>query len=369
MKGNEMSMLAGTVRKDAWDADARARIREYYERVLRSTRDLKTSACCSSGSLPPEQRAILDQIHPDILERFYGCGSPIPQLLDGCTVLDLGCGTGRDAYIVSKLAGPAGRVIGVDMTESQIDVARRHLAEQTRRFGFDRPNVEFVHGYIEDLAGAGIKAASIDVVISNCVLNLSPDKPRVFSEIFRVLKPGGELYFSDVFADRRVPAELLEDPVLAGECLAGAMYTEDFRRVLRENGCPDHRIVSRTPITLTDPEVHAKIGMVGFQSITVRAFKLASLEDICEDYGQTVVYKGSIPGHPHRFDLDDHHAFLTGKPLLVCGNTAAMLQETRYARHFRVSGDRRVHYGAFACGSGAEATANGGGRSDGGACC
>ncbi|HEU4365158.1 MAG TPA: methyltransferase domain-containing protein [Candidatus Krumholzibacteria bacterium] len=346
--------------------DERARVREYYGRVLAGTQDLRTSACCTSDSLPAEQRAALAQIHPEILERFYGCGSPIPPLLEGCTVLDLGCGTGRDAYIASKLVGPRGRVIGVDMTHSQIEVARRHREEQTRRFGFTSPNVVFVHGYIEDLDSAGVASNSVDVVISNCVLNLSPDKPRVFAEIFRVLKPGGELYFSDVFSARRVPAGLRDDPVLVGECLAGAMYREDFRRLLRANGCLDHRVVSRTPVRIDDPVIHERIGMIDFQSVTVRAFKLGALEDICEDYGQTATYRGTIPENPHRFDLDDHHAFVTGKPMLVCGNTASMLAETRYARHFTVTGDRAVHFGAFDCKPVRDAATD---RNGGSACC
>jgi SAM-dependent methyltransferase len=342
-------------------------IREYYGRVLKGARDLRTTACCSAEALSPEHRAALAEIHPEILERFYGCGSPIPPLLDGCTVLDLGCGSGRDAYMASKRVGPRGRVIGIDMTESQIQVARRHRDEQTRRFGFVNSNVEFITGYIEDLAAEGIESNSVDLVISNCVLNLSPDKPRVFDEIFRVLKPGGELYCSDVFAARRVPAELREDPMLLGECLAGSMYIEDFRRLLRGVGCLDYRVVTRSPIRIEDAEVDAKVGMIDFHSITVRAFKLDSLEDLCEDYGQTAVYLGTIPGHPHRFDLDDHHGFLTGKPLLVCGNTASMLGETRYARHFGVTGDRRTHYGAFTCGPASTQTATDGGKE--GSCC
>ncbi len=343
----------------------RESVRDYYGRVLKNTRDLRTGACCSTAALSAEHRAILAEIHPEIVERFYGCGSPIPPLLEGCTILDLGCGTGRDAYIASRLAGPGGRVVGVDMVESQIAVARKHRDEQTRRFGLERPNVEFVHGYIEDLASCGVEPESVDVVISNCVLNLSPDKPRLFDEIFRVLKPGGELHFSDVFALRRVPAVHRNDPVLVGECLAGAMYVEDFRRLLRGAGCSDYRVVTRTPIRNDDPAIDARIGMIEFHSITVRAFKLTSLEDACEDYGQVAAYRGTIPGHPHRFDLDDHHALFTGKPLLVCGNTASMLQETRYSPHFRVAGDRRTHYGLFPCGQGG----NPGNAEKGGACC
>lgn len=336
-------------------------VKDYYGKVLSSQKDLKTSACCTTDALPLRHRQILGQIEDEILTKFYGCGSPIPPAIEGCTVLDLGSGTGRDVYLASALVGEAGRVIGVDMTDEQLEVARRHIPAMTERFGFNQPNVEFRQGYIEDLAGAGIGDNSVDLVISNCVINLSPDKERVFGEIFRVLKPGGELYFSDVFAGRRVPDEIRRDPVLHGECLAGALYIEDFRRLLQRLGCADYRRMSCRRIELNNPELEAKAGMIDFYSITVRAFKLDCLEDICEDYGQVAIYRGTIADHPHHFDLDDHHRFITGKPLLVCGNTAAMLQQTRFAPHFEIIGDRSVHYGPFDCKPVTEPPQNAGG--------
>jgi SAM-dependent methyltransferase len=343
-------------------------VREYYGKILNSKKDLKTDACCTIDSFPEEQKQILSEIHPEILEKFYGCGSPIPPLLDGKVVLDLGCGTGRDVYIAAKMAGPDGHVIGVDMTEEQLAVAARHAEGQAERFGFDRPNVSFRHAYIEDLISAGIESDSVDVVISNCVVNLSPDKHKVLSEVFRVLKPGGELLFSDVFAGRRVPKSLREDPVVYGECLGGALYIEDFRRTLASIGIRDYRVVAKSPISLDDEEIRAKVGMIDFYSMTIRVFKLDRLEDICEDYGQTARYLGTIPHHPHRFDLDDHHQFVAGKPMLVCGNTAAMLTDTRYAAHFDVTGDRKDHYGPFECTPAAD-KASAGEAYSGGACC
>jgi arsenite methyltransferase len=277
-------------------------------------------------------------------------------------VLDLGCGTGRDCYLLSQLVGPNGRVIGIDMTPEQLEVAVRHRDWHTQRFGY--ANVEFLHGHIENLSTAGIADNSIDVVVSNCVINLSPEKQRVMAEIFRVLKPGGELYFSDVFADRRIPFALRQDPVLLGECLSGALYWEDFRRILHELGCPDVRRVKQSPISLDDPEVAAKIGMVKFRSVTVRAFKMP-LEDRCEDYGQVACYLGSISEHLHAFDLDDHHHFETGRPLRVCGNTADMLAASRYAEHFQVLGDKSRHFGLFDCGSAPQGETS----STSGACC
>ncbi|TXL02716.1 methyltransferase type 11, partial [Methylococcaceae bacterium CS2] len=273
-------------------------------------------------------RSLLSDLHPEVVARYYGCGTPLPPALDGATVLDLGCGRGRDCYMLSRLVGESGRVIGIDMTEEQLAIAKEHCDWHAERYGYASSNVEFKQGYMEDLAAAGVADNSVDLVVSNCVINLSPDKRQVLSEILRVLKPGGEIYFSDVYADRRIPQALKMEPVLLGECLAGALYWEDFRRIMQELGCPDVRIVKENSIALEDEEVEAKIGMVKFRSVTIRVFKMP-LEDRCEDFGQLATYKGSIAEHPHAFDLDDHHHFETGKPLRVCGNTYDMLALSR----------------------------------------
>jgi len=321
-------------------------VQNYYGEVLKASSDLKTDACCPSGALPDYQKAIVSEIHPEILDRFYGCGSPIPLALEGKVVLDLGCGTGRDAYLLSKLVGENGKVIGVDMTESQLEVAQRHQQYHAEKFGFEKSNVHFHLGRIEDLAALGIDDASVDVVVSNCVINLSPEKERLFVEIFRVLKPGGELYFADIFSDRRIPGHLASDPVLRGECLGGAMYMEDFRRMLGRVGCADFRVVSSGPLTLNDPEVISKVGPIKFDSVALRAFKLP-LEDLPEDYGQTATYLGTLPHASCSFTLDQDHEFKTGKTYPVSGNTADILGQTRFADHFRVEGDKSEHRGRF----------------------
>ncbi len=323
-------------------------VKEYYGKILNSNLDLKTSACCPTESMPIHLREILKDIHDEVKDKFYGCGSPIPHALEGKTVLDLGSGTGRDCFILSKLVGPRGRVIGIDMTDEQIMVAERHIDYHRQKFGFLKSNVQLIKGYIEDLEEAGIKSESIDVVVSNCVVNLSPNKERVFSEIFRVLKPGGELYFSDVFSNRRIPKELTQDPVLVGECLGGALYTEDFRRLLLQLGCKDYRLTGRSRISLLNSEIESKAGLIEFYSMTVRAFKLP-LEDRCEDYGQVATYLGGLSDSPRAFVLDDHHIFERGKPMLVCGNTAMMLRDSRYGEFFKVVGSQETHYGLFDC--------------------
>lgn len=130
-------------------------VREYYGKTLKDVTGLRTNACCSNETIPPSHREVLEAIDDEIKNRFYGCGSPIPAAIEGCTVLDLGCGSGRDVYLASRLVGPEGRVIGVDMTEEQLAVARRHRESQAKRFGMPKSNVEFRSGYMEDLGRAG----------------------------------------------------------------------------------------------------------------------------------------------------------------------------------------------------------------------
>jgi ubiquinone/menaquinone biosynthesis C-methylase UbiE len=250
--------------------------------------------------------------------------------------------------LLAQVVGAEGQVIGVDMTDEQLAVARKHIDYHTDKFGLEKPNVDFRKGWIEDLSSANLEDNSVDVIISNCVINLSPDKESVFREIFRVLKPGGELYLSDVFSGRRVPEPLTTDPVLLGECLGGALYVEDFRRLLRKVGGHDYRVVAKNPITLNSEDIQRKAGMIDFYSMTIRSFK-CDFEDICENFGHVAYYKGSIPEFPHGFTLDDHHYFQSGVPVPVCGNTSKMLSETRFGEHFNVIGDFSTHYGPFDC--------------------
>lgn len=333
---------------DSQGAGRATLVQDYYGRVLQGSSDLKTTACCPPEALPAHLRAIVARLEDEVVTRFYGCGSPIPPALQGARVLDLGCGSGRDAYVMACLAGPDGHVTGVDMTPEQLAVARRHVYAHMQTFGFPEANVRFLEGSIEDLAALGLTDGRFDLVTSNCVLNLAADKRRVLAEALRVLKPGGELHFADIFADRRLPAAWQSDPVLVGECLAGAMYWEDFRRTMAALGVADVRVLRRSPVEIADPAILARTGPVRFESVTVRVFKL-DLEDRCEDYGQLAVYRGGLDECPRGFELDDHHFFEPGRPERVCGNTAAMLGETRYAPWFEIRGDRSRHFGLFDC--------------------
>lgn len=322
-------------------------VQHYYGEVLQRSADLKTSACCTAEP-PAHLLPLLARVHPDICARFYGCGFPIPGALEGRTVVDLGCGTGRDVYVLAQLVGEAGTVHGVDMTAEQLELAREHRDWHARQFGHATSNVQLHHAKIEELSF--LDDASVDVVVSNCVLNLSPDKERVFHEIARVLVPGGELYLSDVVVDRRLPTHLARDPVLVGECLGGAMYDFDLQQLACRVGFLDPREVSRRPISVDDPELAARVGAARFFSTTTRYFKLPDLDARCEDYGQVATYLGTLTDRAAGYWLDDHHLFEAHRPERVCSNTAAMLRDTRLAPHFRVDGTTDVHFGEFPCG-------------------
>ena len=322
-----------------------AAVQAYYGQELGSSADLKTNACCDAEALPAWLKPLLGRIHPEVTNRYYGCGLVCPPLLEGCKVLDLGCGTGRDAYLLSQLVGPQGQVVGVDMTREQLAIAQEHANYHADVFGY--ANVSFLEGTIEQLQELPLEPGQFDVIVSNCVLNLATDKGAVLRGVKRLLKPGGEFYFADVYADRRLPAALRNDPVLYGECLGGALYWKDFLRLARQAGFADPRLVDDRPITVSDPRIGGLLGDTRFFSATYRLFNLDGLEDACEDHGQAVIYQGTIPQSPHRFDLDGHHAIETGRCFPVCGNTYRMLRESRFRDHFIGIGDFSRHYGLF----------------------
>ncbi|CAI5976600.1 unnamed protein product [Closterium sp. NIES-64] len=329
-----------------------ADVSEYYGKTVQQQTDLQTSACLVKGGLGEDIRRLLSNVHDEILSKFYGCGSPIPPLLKGCTVLDLGCGTGRDVYVAAQLVGPTGQVIGIDMTDEQLAVARKHEEYHREKFGFEKSNVSFRKGFIEDLKAANVEDSSVDVVVSNCVINLAPSKVPVIAEIARVLKTGGELYFSDVFADRRIPKHLQQDKVLFGECLSGALYLEDFRRLMASVGLGGWGVVEARELDVENLEIAARVGPIKFYSLTVRAVKLPSGasdgegEDLPENYGQTATYSGSIPGQAGEFTLDDVRIFKAGVPTPVDATTAAMLTVSRYSSAFTVT-EKGAHQGPF----------------------
>ncbi len=322
-------------------------VKAYYGKELQHSADLKTNACCTLTAPPKHILAALNKVHDEVQAKYYGCGLTIPSEVKGLHILDLGSGSGRDCYIASDLVGEEGRVVGVDMTDEQIAVANKYVDYHTEKFGYAKPNVVFTKGNIEQLDKLNFEPESFDLIISNCVINLAANKDKVLKDAYALLKPGGELYFSDVYSDRRVSEELQKDPVLWGECLSGALYWNDFLTIAKRAGFTDPRAVENKPITVDNKALEEKLGTLQFYSVTYRLFKLAALESDCEDYGQAVAYKGSIAENNHFFDLDDHHNFPAGKIMPVCGNTYRMLNETRFKKHFDFYGSFDTHYGIF----------------------
>lgn len=321
-------------------------VKNYYGNVLQASHDLKTNACCS---VPPPEflRQLLGKLHAEVKNRYFGCGLVTPEVLQGAHVLDLGCGAGRDVYLLSALTGENGCVVGVDMTTAQLAVAREYQDYHADAFGYQRSNAKFLEGYIERLDELGLSDNQFDIIVSNCVINLSPDKAAVLKQAWRVLKPGGELYFSDVYADRRIPEELKQDSTLYGECLSGAMYWNDFIHLAKQCGFGDPRLVEDRPIIIDDAAIQTKLNNIHFYSATYRLFKIADLEPACEDYGQAVIYNGGIERSPDIFLLDKHHLIELGRVFPVCGNTWRMLKETRFAPYFTFIGDFSRHFGLF----------------------
>lgn len=333
-------------------SNVQEQVKHYYGEVLQTSNDLQTNACCSPDSMPEYVKPLLADIHPEVSSKYYGCGLVLPDLLEGLRVLDLGSGSGRDCYLMSRLVGEQGRVVGVDMTDQQLSVARDKIDYHTQQYGYAKPNVEFLKGDIERLQDLKFSDASFDLIVSNCVINLAEDKASVLEQAWRLLEPGGEMYFSDVYADRRVPEELTKDPLLYGECLSGALYWNDFQNLAKRCGFSDPRIVESRPLSVNNPELEQKLGNLKFYSATYRLFKLKALEPACEDYGQAVRYLGTVPHAPNSLVLDNHHAIETGRLFPVCGNTWRMLHDTRYRPHFEFYGDWSNHFGIFdGCGT------------------
>lgn len=322
-------------------------VKEYYGKILKKSDDLKTNACCTSLKYPKYITDKLNNIHNDILSSYYGCGLIIPDCLYNTNIIDLGCGTGRDVYLLSQFVGENGKIIGIDMTEEQIDKAENYKNYHKEKNNYTTSNVEFKKGYIELLNELNLKNNYYDVIVSNCVINLSPNKEDVFKQVYNLLKDGGEFYFSDVYSSKRISDELKNDDILWGECLSGALYWNDFLNMVKEVGFVDPRLVSYNKITIQNADVENKIGHIDFYSATYRLFKIKNLEPDCEDYGQAVIYKGTIPNHINSWSLDNHHTMITNKIFPVCGNTYKILHNSRFNKHFNFIGNFNEHYGIF----------------------
>jgi len=312
----------------------------------------EASLCCPVDY----DRRYLEVIPQEVIERDYGCGDPSRHVQEGETVLDLGSGTGKICFIASQVVGPKGRVIGVDMTEDMLEVARRNAPIVAERIGY--ANVEFRRGRIQDLAldldrldealhQQPIKDAnaflaadelaetlrvkhplvadeSIDVVVSNCVLNLvdSRLKPQLFNEIFRVLRKGGRAVISDIVADEPVPPHLQQDPTLWSGCISGAMTETDFLQAFADAGFHGIEVLK------FDSKPWQTVEGIEFRSMTVRAYK--GKQGPCFEHNQAVLYKGPFSA----VQDDDGHRYLRGVRHAVCDKTFQLLRSEPYAGCF-----------------------------------
>ena len=321
-------------------------VRQRYEAGAAARQD---SLCCPVSYDP----RYLEVIPREVIERDYGCGDPTPYLQPGDTVLDLGSGGGKTCFIAAQIVGPAGRVIGIDVNAEMLAFARRHAPAVAAKLGFG--NVEFRRGRLEDLAMSldsvdrrltenpvsGVEqlarlenfiaqqrqndplvaSDSVDVVVSNCVLNLvrDEDKSKVFAESFRVLRRGGRAVISDIVADEPVPEHLKNDPELWSGCVSGALEQNEFLRAFERAGFYGIEILKRDSVPWRTVEG------IEFRSITVRAFK--GKQGACLDCNQAVIYRGPW----RRVEDDDGHTLTRGQPMAVCEKTFRIYSSAPYS--------------------------------------
>jgi radical SAM protein with 4Fe4S-binding SPASM domain len=292
---------------------SRAAVREFYGHAAEQP---QAELCCP---VRPDAED-LAHIPAEVVERFYGCGSPVsaaaPQ--PGETLVDLGSGAGIDCFIAARRVGSAGRVFGVDMTDQMLAVARESKPHVAAALGYD--NVEFRKGLLEQIP---LDAAAADIVTSNCVINLSPDKPAVFREVWRVLRDGGRAVIADIVADREVPPPLRADGQLWGECISGALSEEAFLAALERAGFYGISVLKKT--------FWREVEGTRFHSVTARGFKFEKKAG-CRYIGQYAVYLG-----PMKSVTDEEgHLFPRSVPVAVCTDTAAKLSAAPYANNFAV---------------------------------
>jgi arsenite methyltransferase len=308
-------------------------IKDYYGKQLTSSVDLKTNACTSNAHILPRFiRNVLGLIHEEVTTKYYGCGPVFPSALTGAAVLDLGSGSGRDCYVLSKLVGEEGSVVGLDMTDEQLATANKYIDYHTRLFSYSTPNVRFLKGYMENLKEAGLDSQQFDIIVSNCVINLSQDKSLVLKEAYRVLKEGGELYFSDVYSDRDLPANVREHKELWCECVAGAINWTDLYKLAKEIGFSVPRLVTSSLISIQQEE-YPVLGDAKFVSATYRLFKLPAGPGVT----MSVVYNGDIEGFEEELLFDHGITFQRGEECHVKPELAQILKSSRYNKYFTIT--------------------------------
>jgi MoaA/NifB/PqqE/SkfB family radical SAM enzyme/SAM-dependent methyltransferase len=255
----------------------RAAVQQFYGDAAEKP---QPELCCPVGF---DQNEVA-HIPKDVLERFYGCGSPVldAQLQPGEVLMDLGSGAGIDCFVAAKKVGPAGRIIGIDMTDRMLSVAAENKPVVARNLGYDV--VEFREGYLEKIP---VDDGTVDVITSNCVVNLSPDKKAVFSEMRRTLRNRGRICISDIVSGEQVPVHMKVNPILWGECLSGALTQEELLTFLEEAGFYGLQILEKT--------LWKEVEGIAFYSVTILGYRYEK-EDGCRFIGQKAVYLGPFKG-------------------------------------------------------------------------
>ena len=323
-----------------------------YDRYAAAAHNVEQALCCPV-SYSSEYLAAIPE---EIIERDYGCGDPTPFVRPGDTVVDLGSGPGKLAFILAQIVGPDGRIIGVDCNREMLRLARKHAPQVAERLGF--ANVEFRYGLIQDLRldldrlaeelqsdpirdpeswlrlraveerlrrdQSMIADESVDCVVSNCVLNLvrPQDRRHLFDEIFRVLKRGGRAAISDIVSDETVPEHLQRDSQLWSGCISGAFREDEFLEAFQDAGFHGIQIARR------QSEPWQTVEGIEFRSITVLAFK--GKQGPCLERNQAVVYRGPFL----KVEDDDGHTYWRGKRMAVCDKTFRLLQQEPYEGMF-----------------------------------
>ena len=269
-------------------------VKEKYTEIASRPREKNSSSCCGATtsckdvySIMSDEYKRLEGYNPDA-DLGLGCGLPteFAKIKEGDTVIDLGSGAGNDAFVARKIVGERGRVIGIDFTEKMIVLAKTNAAKLGYR------NVEFRHGDIDSMPLFSSKA---DVVVSNCVLNLVPNKHKVFSEIFRVLKPGGHFSISDIVVEGEIPAKWKEVAELYAGCVSGAIQKNEYLGMIGEAGFTNVAVQKDKTIILPDETLaeylseeaigEYKKSNIRITSITVYADKPSKDERKCCDPG------------------------------------------------------------------------------------
>ncbi len=289
----------------------------------------KPELCCPGGYADQDTA----HIPQEVLDRAYGCGSPIDpaHVTAGETVADLGCGAGIDVFVASKKTGRNGRVIGIDMTPEMLGRALEAATLVAKTLGFR--NTEFRHGYLEEIP---LENETADLVTSNCVLNLSTNKKKVFQEIHRVLADKGRFVIADIVSEKPLPEHLAHDKNLWGECLAGALTQEQFMETAQSSGFYGLEILKHS--------FYKEVEGFKFHSVTVRGWKFKKGQE-CLYIGQHATYSGPY----YQVADDEGHIYHRGIPFEICTDTATKLQLPPYQGQFTISNPTQAREKTISC--------------------